>query len=616
VGNPELGLALPGRRGRPEGEGTANSSVRTGLLDGRIALPDMTIRRMARRAQEVRSGRGRPVLADPFYYLNNFRAVLTSIESRYWELLAGEEREFIGRFATLPEPSCALLVRMIMRVGMFFRLSRLEYPEIGDAAAAAAPLLNIGWVVEPVLNVAELHRLLTKAELSVHLAVPRDFWRLNKPELLDVLRQQHKEPRPFRGWCGLLNDRVFRPAVKPLAERFRLLFFGNFHQDWTEFVLSDLGISSYESVPVHSAPFRTRAHLDAFHQMYCCQRALDEEDASLAEIVAGIPSAIPDSDWLEEHRQRLLFQVGTAYERLDDVASALAVFSTCRHRGSRIRVARLLERRHEWQAARELCVAAAENPESEAERQLVCRVLPRLNRKLDITDEKTDELPRVASFDIQLEAPPDARALEIHVRDHLAREEPSDSTVHYVENGLINSLFGLLCWNAIFAPISGAFFHDFQRGPADLKSPYFYERRRDRFAECFAELASGNYKDIIRQRLSAKAGIQVPFVAWGLLKQPLLECALHCFPAQHLQLWFEWIVRDVVENKTGFPDLVQFWPSEQRYRMVEIKGPGDRLQDNQRRFLEFCSRHEMPVAVCRVTWGEQKMRARGGRARG
>jgi hypothetical protein len=117
-----------------------------------------------------------------------------------------------------------------------------------------------------------------------------------------------------------------------------------------------------------------------------------------------------------------------------------------------------------------------------------------------------------------------------------------------------------LCWDAIVAPIPGAFFHDFQYGPADLE--YFYERRRDRFAECFAELESGRYKTIIRRRIIAKAGIQAPFIAWGLLKQPLLECALKCFPAAHLGLWFEWIVRDVVENRTGFPDLVLLWPEE------------------------------------------------------
>jgi hypothetical protein len=54
------------------------------------------------------------------------------------------------------------------------------------------------------------------------------------------------------------------------------------------------------------------------------------------------------------------------------------------------------------------------------------------------------------------------------------------------------------------------------------------------------------------------------------------------------------------ERRAGFPDLIQFWPHEARYRMVEVKGPGDRLQDNQRRFLEFCAGHQMLVFVCQV----------------
>jgi len=569
---------------------------------------------MARRAAELKTGGRRPVLADPFYYLNNFRAALASLETRYWGLLTGEERKFIRQFAVLPQPSCALLVRMIMRVGMCFRLSRLEYPEIGDAAAAAAPLLDVGWLEEPLLDVEALHRLLTKAELAGNLALSRDMRRLKKPDLLEVLRAQHTEPRPFHRWCAQLSDRVFRPLVKPMTERFRLMYFGNFLQDWTAFILSDLGISSYETVPVYTAPFSTRAHIDGFYQLYCSQLAL-EDGVELNEIAARIPPPVVDSDWLEEHRQRLLFHIAMAYERSDDDARALAVYSACRYRGSRIRTVRVLERMKEWQSARDLCLAAAANPESEAERQQVRRLLPRLNRKLGILYEKTTELSRVPSFDMLLDGPPDGGALEFHVRDHLAQQEDPNCTVHYVENGLINSLFGLLCWDAIFAAIPGAFFHDIQYGPADLESPYFYERRRDRFGECFAELESGRYPEIIRRRIIAKRGIQAPFVAWGLLKPQLVECALRCFPAAHLRRWFEWIVRDVVENRAGFPDLVQFWPNEQRYRLVEIKGPGDRLQDNQRRFLEFCCQHEMPVAVCRVTWEVEGMRVRGDRVR-
>jgi hypothetical protein len=500
---------------------------------------------MVRRATQLWVGGRRPVLADPFYYLNNFRAVLESLESRYGNLLAVEEREFVRQFHLLPKPASGLAVRMIMRRGILFRRSRLKYQEIGDVAAAAAPLLKLGWLEEPLLDVEALHRLLTKAELMVNLALPRAVARLNKPDLLEVLRARHAEQRPFRDWCANLGDQVFRVVVKPLAERFRLLFFGNFHQDWTTFIRSDLGISSYETVPVHSMPFRTRAHIESFYQLHSCRLALEDGTYS-KDIVESIPAPILDSDWLEEQRRSLLFDIAKAYERSEETASALSVYAACRYRGARMRIVRLLERRQDWEAARELCLVAASSPESEAERQLIRRALPRLNRKFGIAEHSPRETPQVAAFDLQLDVPLRSQALELQVRDHLAKQEAGRSTVHYVENALINSLFGLLCWDVIFAPLAGAFFHDFQYGPADLDSPHFFERRRDRFAECFAELESGGYKRIMRQRLTAKAGIQSPFVAWGLLSERLLDCALQCFPARHLRLWFEWIVRDVV----------------------------------------------------------------------
>jgi hypothetical protein len=553
-----------------------------------------------RRAAQGRAAQGgRPVLADPFYYLNNFKTVLTSLDERYRYLLSAEELQFIGQFAKLPRPSCALLVRMIMRKGAFFRLSRLRYPEIGNAAEAAAPLFDIGWLQDAVLDVTQLHRLLTKDELINHLRLRRPLRKLKKSALLDVLVPQYPESRSFHAWCEHSHDRVFHPIVKPIAERFRLMFFGNFHQDWTEFVLADLGIFNYEAIPLQSAPFRTRAHIDAFLELYRCQRSL-EEGGALDQVVAAIPPAIDDSDWLEDVRQRLLFQIAAAYQRMDDASSAMVLFSTCRHRGARTRTIRLLERLGQWQAARDLCLAARESPESEAERQQLLRLLPRLNRKLGTVGDETRELPAVDTFEVLLDSPTGFRSVEIVVRDFLAQQQGPCSTVHYVENGLINSLFGLLFWDATFAPIPGAFFHAFQYWPADLESGRFYERRKRQFAEGFAQLESGQYKAIIRRRFFAKVGIQAPFVAWGLLTERLLELALRCFPAVHLRLWFEWIVRDVVDNRAGFPDLVQFWPTESRYRMVEVKGPGDRLQDNQRRFLEFCTGHGMPVFVCQV----------------
>ncbi len=544
---------------------------------------------------------GRGSLPDPFYYLNNFQAVLGSLSERYADLLSPPEQQFIGHFGALPRAPRALLVRMVMRRGEMFRCSRLKYPEIGEIQRAAAPLLELGWVQEGfVLDVDQLQAVLTKSELLRFFSLPPRYHRFKKAEIAAALREQYPESRAFHAWCEESRDRLYHLTAATLCERFRLMFFGNFHQDWAELVLAELGIFAYERIPSdrQSPPFRTRAHIDSFEQLYRCQRSLDA-GLSLDVVSAAIPPPIADCDWLEDRRQKLLFYIARAYEQRGEPTLALKTYSACTHRGARIRAIRLLERAHEWEVARNLCLTALENPETEAERQLLRRLLPRLNRKLGVSGPPPPEPAGVPALEMQIDAATDHDRVEHFVRDRLARAE-ANSTVHYVENGLVNSLFGLLCWTAIFAPIPGAFFHDYQNGPADLSSGHFYRRRHREFEECFAQLESDDYIGTIRRCYAAKAGIQCPFVAWGLLNERLLECALACFPAAHLRLWFEWIVRDVKDNRAGFPDLVQFWPRERRYRMIEVKGPSDRLQDNQRRLLEFCVSHQMPVCVCYV----------------
>jgi hypothetical protein len=565
-----------------------------------------TIGVMARkfRTETPRQPRAPGVLADPFYYLSNFETVVASLNERYADLWSAEEKQFLAGFDGLPKASRALLVRMAMRKGVLFRASRLSYPEIGETSAAVAPLVQMDWVNDsPGLEVDQLQRLLTKEELLRYFPSSRAYRNLRKPDLVALLRGHSSGCKPFQAWCGESNDRVYQLTAAPLFERFRLMFFGSFHQDWNEFVLRDLGIFAYQTIPssLQSRPFSTRVQIDAFEQLYLCRLWLDA-GVALDEVIAAIPPPLLDCDWLELRRHKLLFQVGRAAERMGDSRLALAVYSTCTHRGARLRMIRLLERAHEWEIARDLCLAAREASENEAERQQLCRLAPRLNRKLGVGNKVTPAAPKVPAFDMVIDRPNTDDGVEYRVLDHLKQTARGNTTIHYVENGLVNSLFGLLCWNAIFAPLPGAFFHDFQYGPADLSSGCFFERRRQEFAECFAQLDTDQYKTTIRRLFAEKTGIQSPFVVWRLLSKPLLETALTCIPAAHLRIWFEWIVRDVQDNRAGFPDLVQFWPTERRYRMIEVKGPGDRLQDNQRRLLEYCVSHAMPVSVCHVRW--------------
>ncbi|MHB0776189.1 VRR-NUC domain-containing protein [Halomonas sp. WWR20] len=559
-------------------------------------------------------------LEDPFYYLNNFQTVLGWVGARYPDLLSTQEADFIATFPALPRASRALLARMVMRKGTLFRAGKLDYVEIGAPRAAAQPLIDQGWVeADPVLTLEEVFGLLTKAEILQAFAVSlatgekdsaglkgaaclKKAASLKKAELLERLQPVFAVPRRFSAWWS--TDDVYALTLMDMCDRLRLMFFGNLRQDWSDFVLADLGIYRYETVEFspESRAFRRRTEVDTYLHLHHCRERF-EAGEPLETILMTLP-AIIDNPWLESRRAKLVFQLAQHCERHAELDTALALYADCLHPGARIRRLRVLERRGEHAAALALAREAEQAPESDGERQHLQRMLPRLHRKLGLPKPPRRASAPMARIDLTLPRVEVAPSVEGAVRMHL---EETAGPVHYVENTLINSLFGLLCWQAIFAPLPGAFFHPFHAGPADLLRADFHQRRAALFEACLAELESDAYLATIRDNFATKEGLQSPFVHWGVLNETLLEQALACFPAHHLRLWFERLLEDIKANRAGMPDLIQFWPGRdpgQRYRMIEVKGPGDRLQDNQLRWLEFCAEHAMPVTVCYVQWAE------------
>ncbi len=543
-------------------------------------------------------------LDDPFYYLNNFTQVLDWLEHRYADVLTVEEQTFIREFNRLPRESRALLVRMVMRKGIHFRAGKLHYLEIGDIASAAGPLLELGWIDEQApLSLETLFDVLLKAEIVQCFGTVIDQPKGKKTEWLPPLSERFPEALSFSQWCAPLEDRLFSLTIMGLCDRLRLMFFGNLYQDWSEFVLADLGIFTYEKVEfcAESRGLRSREDVDACFFLHECQQRLEAGEA-VAGIVEQINGLTLTNPWLQKRRGKLLFQIGQHCERVADFANALGIYRNCTWPGARARLIRVLERCGEYQLAMELATVAGQSPESAAEQQQLLRVLPRLRRKLGGPPAKRSSPREMLRLELQLPRVDPALSVEFYVQAHLAEDS---APVHYVENSLINSLFGLLCWPAIFAPLPGAFFHPFQRGPVDLLNEDFHARRADLFKACLAELDDGRYLQTIRERYAAKWGVQSPFVFWGALTEDLLDQALDCLPAEHLKHWFNRLLLDIKANRAGMPDLIQFWPQHKTYRMIEVKGPGDRLQDNQLRWLEFCHEHQMPIAVCYVQWAEQ-----------
>lgn len=544
-------------------------------------------------------------LPQPYYYLDNFQFVLDWLQARYPDLLSPEEHGFMRDFAGLERPSRALLVRMAMRKGDLFRADRLRYPEIGDPVAAAAPLAAAGWVErDPSLRIDELFGLYTRDDLAQAFGdrlAQAGLARAGKRTQLEYLLALCPDARPVAQWLGAAAAPVYRLRITDLCERYRLMFFGNLRQDWTEFVLAELGLYVYEKVDFSpsSRAFQLRSDVDDYLSLHRCAETLDQEarDEAVDAAVAAIPSAPFRNSWLETRRARLLFRAGQHYERRRHWEAASRCYEHSGHTEARARHVRVLERQERFEDALRLARLALEDPADEAEAQRLQRALPRLLRRCGLPPGRPPIRFDAERLDLTLAQDPGAGRVEAEVLQHLRQDA---APVFYVENTLVNGLFGLLCWEAIFAPVPAAFFHPFQAAPADLLRPGFHARREALFRTCLSQLDDGRYRRTIRRNFQDKSGVQCSFVNWHALDESLLEFALACIPPAHLGRLFARLLGDIRGNRSGLPDLIQFWPADQRYRMIEVKGPGDRLQDNQRRWIAYCRQHGIPVSVCHV----------------
>ncbi|TVP87247.1 MAG: VRR-NUC domain-containing protein [Pseudomonadaceae bacterium] len=536
-------------------------------------------------------------VADPFYYLHNFRQVLDWVAERYADLLDHDEQAFIAGFARLPLSSQALLVRLIMRKGPHFRADKLAYPEIGDTASAAAPLLASSWLqTDARLDASSLFSLLRRSELLMLAGSDSHAKESRKSDLLPWLKQAFPDGCT---WSQLgLVCKLYTLSIGSICDRLRLLFFGNLSQTWAEFVLVDQGIFRYPKIPIdqHSRGFHSRHAMDDYLAIHQCREALDN-GIPATDILAQLPPLRSDSSWLAQRHARLRFRLARQLEREGAWQQAWDTYTHCDYPGSLVRRVRLLEQRADWSAAWALSHQPRCTSTDDAEQQLLQRAQHRLAGKLGKprppkpATEKPDTLT--------LTLPPAETCVELAVSTHLHNP---NRPVHYVENSLFNGLFGLLCWDALYTPLPGAFFHPFQSVPADLYQADFVSRRQALFDQCLKRLQDDSYKACIEHNWRALHGLQSPFLDWGVLKQPLLRSALQCLPALHLRVIFQRMLSDLHNNRSGFPDLIQLDLEHNDYRLIEVKGPGDRLQDNQRRWMAFAAQHGIPVALCHVSW--------------
>ncbi|OEY66090.1 VRR-NUC domain-containing protein [Marinobacter sp. X15-166B] len=546
-------------------------------------------------------------LDNPLYYLENMETVVNWVATHHADLLLASERARLREFSALSPPARALLTRLVMRSGELFRTDKLHYPELG--CPEREPLTELqatDWLdATPQLTLDELFRLFTLAELRptfAPLLVQAGLaGNLPKARLREAVQAFCCDPRPVNDWLDRTAAPVVRVNEMALFDRIRLMFFGNLRQSWSDFVLVELGHHRYEQVAftADARAFGQRGEVDSYLRMHRCREALDAGEPA-ARVWAAVPPPT-DNPWLTSRRDRLLLELGRRAERQGDRDLALQALAASGHREARLKQLRLLERMKRYDQAWAIAVRWHNEALSDAEAQGLARILKRLAAKLKQPPPPAPTPPDLHTFTLTL--PPTAGSVEQVVQAALWHPQ---APVFYVENTLINSLFGLLCWNTIFQAIPGAFFHPFHSGPADLLRDDFVSRRQARFDQCFAELRNGRYRHTMLTTYATKQGLTNPFVSWPALTEELLSLALACIPAADLELLFQRLLLNIREHRSGFPDLVRFFPTNPhpgpRYEMIEVKGPGDRLQDHQIRWLHFFARHNIAARVCYLRW--------------
>lgn len=571
-------------------------------------LDEDDLRRLDPQRPQAAAPETEPPRLEEGYYLDNFLAVLRTVEEHAGDLLRDDEQGFAADFRALSVSAQRLYVRLISRRGPCFRRDRLAYAEIDDLDRALDDLHTAGFLDgADDASLAGLLSLLLRSEL---VALAEELLSEPPPKtgrkdrfLLTLLEQV-----PSADLDRALRQRIHivRPRRHEVLPVFRLLYFGNLYQDWTEFVLRDLGVVRFEGYELQRdlRRFDCRQavddhilirHLD--HQVHQAM-SLGEMDAAhtIAHCVAASRSA-----WhpLTERRQDgLLLTVARQLERLEAWDDAFELYGHVSSPPSRERRARVLERQQRLDDAIRLCRTIAEAPRDESEAVFAPRFAHQLRRRRGeaLPPWKRPRRPR---RDLTVPKRPEM-SVERQALLALA-DEGMDG--FFAENWLWKSLFGLAFWDIVFAPVPGAFQHPFQYGPLDQFEDEFRPRRAQLIEERLGWLRrQDDLAPPLLERYDAKEGTANPWVSWHDELRRRLVLALERLEGEQLVVVCDRLTRHPGRYRRGFPDLFVWKRGKSGFMLYEVKGPGDQLRPEQGAWIDYLNGHGIETRVLRLKW--------------
>ncbi|CAK4075647.1 VRR-NUC domain-containing protein [Vibrio sp. 16] len=526
----------------------------------------------------------------PDYYLDNFFKLTHHATQWYSDLLSQDEHQWLATFDAISKGAQCLLVRLYSRKGHWFRSDKLNYPEIDTIQSALAELAAHDFVsLSPELTNQELAaNLLTKPEiLALYPQHPKS---LKKEALVACLSEENFDQ------FEALEFTVIKLNSAHMIDLLLTLFFANTHQDLSQFVLDDLGLHQFEQYQLSKTRrfFESREQIDRLIELsqlsnlyWQCDR---KNKTNLDTLIGAMPAPV-EHRYVDRKREHMINDIARDYERINEFETALILFEQTKLTPSRERRARIYDKLEQNDLFSDIVTEMISSPIDISELEIAEKLKQRVMRKQGFKIPRASK-PTCSEYRVELDL--SQQRVELASKAYF---ENLGWTVFYSENILLNSLFGLTFWEAIFAPIEGAFINAYQHRPLDLYHSDFASKRQQAINDALEKIRCGDTKSLF-DTYRAKFGISNPFVHWGLFDEALLTMALTHIPTNMLAELFNVMLSDLKLFRSGMPDLIAF--KDGTFEWIEVKGPGDKLQDNQWRWFKEFERLDVPFSVCYV----------------
>ncbi|XP_034032102.1 fanconi-associated nuclease 1 [Thalassophryne amazonica] len=184
------------------------------------------------------------------------------------------------------------------------------------------------------------------------------------------------------------------------------------------------------------------------------------------------------------------------------------------------------------------------------------------------------------------------------------RKQGFDQGIHG-EGSTFSALFALLLWDIIFMEgIPDVFRNLYQTCPLDLCTDCFYENRKEAIDSRVALISDASVEtlhDMLENVWTSQEGKVCSLVNWerfSSLQQA--QSLVSCFGGAFLGGVIARMAKDYRHCRGGLPDLVVWNTSSNSFKLVEVKGPNDRLSQKQQIWLDELQKLGADVEVCHV----------------